>query len=65
MREALQFSAMLRQPKSTTKSEKVAYVEEVVKMLGMEDFAEAIVGTPGEGMLHVIPFCQILTTLQA
>lgn len=49
VRESLQFSAMLRQPESTSKAEKLAYVEEVIKMLGMESFAEAIVGVPGEG----------------
>lgn len=49
-REALRFSAMLRQPKSVSKAEKYAFVEDVIKMLGMEDFAEAIVGNPGEGL---------------
>lgn len=50
VREALRFSAALRQPKSTPMSEKYAYVEDVIKMLNMEDFAEAVVGTPGEGL---------------
>jgi ATP-binding cassette subfamily G (WHITE) protein 2 (PDR) len=50
VREALRFSAVLRQPASTPKAEKYAYVEEVIKMLSMEDFAEAVVGTPGEGL---------------
>ncbi|OKL59742.1 hypothetical protein UA08_05240 [Talaromyces atroroseus] len=50
VREALQFSAMLRQPNSVPKSEKYAYVEEVIKVLGMEDFAEAVVGNIGEGL---------------
>lgn len=49
VREALQFSALLRQSKSVPKEEKFAYVEAVIEMLGMEDFAEAIVGVPGEG----------------
>ena len=39
---------MLRQPKSVSKQEKYDYVEEVIKMLDMEDFAEAVVGVPGE-----------------
>lgn len=43
------FSAYLRQPKSTTKQERWKYVENVIKVLGMEDFSEAIVGVPGEG----------------
>ncbi|OWY47195.1 abc multidrug transporter [Alternaria alternata] len=50
VREALQFSAMLRQPKTVSKKEKHDYVEEVIKMLNMSDFAEAVVGVPGEGL---------------
>jgi ATP-binding cassette, subfamily G (WHITE), member 2, PDR len=50
VREALRFSAVLRQPKSVSKAEKFAFVEEVIKMLSMEDFSEAIVGNPGEGL---------------
>ncbi|KAE8149283.1 ABC-2 type transporter-domain-containing protein [Aspergillus avenaceus] len=50
VREALRFSALLRQPKSVSKKEKYKYVEEVIDMLNMQDFASAIVGTPGEGL---------------
>jgi ABC-type multidrug transport system ATPase subunit len=50
VREALRFSAMLRQPKSVSKAEKYKYVEDVVDMLGMQDFADAVVGRPGEGL---------------
>jgi len=50
VREALRFSAMLRQPKSVSKQEKHEFVEDVIKMLAMEDFAEAVVGVPGEGL---------------
>ncbi|KAJ5584748.1 uncharacterized protein N7459_004548 [Penicillium hispanicum] len=50
VREALQFSAMLRQPPSVSKKEKHEYVESVIKVLGMEDFAEAVVGSLGEGL---------------
>ncbi|OQO11651.1 hypothetical protein B0A48_03378 [Cryoendolithus antarcticus] len=50
VRESLRFSAMLRQPKSVPKQEKHDYVEDVIKMLNMEDFAEAVVGVPGEGL---------------
>jgi ATP-binding cassette subfamily G (WHITE) protein 2 (PDR) len=41
---------MLRQPKFVSKKEKYDYVEEVIKMLNMTDFAEAVVGVPGEGL---------------
>ena len=51
VREALSFSALLRQPARTPRSEKLAYVEEVIKLLEMEEYADAIVGVPGEGWL--------------
>ena len=41
---------MLRQPKSTFKAQKHNFVEEVIDMLGMRNFAEAVVGVPGEGL---------------
>ncbi|KAL4799885.1 ABC-2 type transporter-domain-containing protein [Aspergillus venezuelensis] len=50
VREALIFSAMLRQPASVSRNDKIAYVEEVIKMLGMQEYAEAIVGILGEGL---------------
>lgn len=50
VREALRFSAMLRQPKSVSRKEKYEFVEDVIKMLNMQDFAEAVVGVPGEGL---------------
>lgn len=50
VREALQFSAYLRQPASVPKEEKDAFVEDVIHMLNMEDFSEAVVGNPGEGL---------------
>ncbi|KAK0736554.1 ABC-2 type transporter-domain-containing protein [Apiosordaria backusii] len=48
--ESLRFSAMLRRPKTVSKAEKFAFVEEVIKMLGMEEYANAVVGIPGEGL---------------
>ncbi|KAG4026890.1 hypothetical protein MFRU_035g00420 [Monilinia fructicola] len=50
VREALRFSAMLRQPRTVSKKEKYDFVEEVIKMLNMEAFSEAVVGVPGEGL---------------
>ncbi len=41
---------MLRRPKSVSKKEKYEFVEEVIKMLGMQDYANAVVGIPGEGL---------------
>ncbi|KAI4211548.1 MAG: hypothetical protein LQ351_005725 [Letrouitia transgressa] len=50
VREALNFSALLRQPKTTPKAEKLAYVDEVIKVLEMDAYADAVVGVPGEGL---------------
>lgn len=50
VREALQFSAVLRQPTSITRDEKYAYVEEVIEILHMKEYADAIVGVIGEGL---------------
>lgn len=50
VREALNFSALLRQPARTPRSEKLAYVDEVLKLLEMEEYADAVVGVPGEGL---------------
>ena len=50
VREALQFSALLRQSRETPKEERLAYVEKVIELLEMESFAEAIVGEVPEGL---------------
>ena len=50
VREALNFSALLRQPKSTSRKEKLEYVDEVIKLLDMQEYADAVVGVPGEGL---------------
>ncbi|KAI0548730.1 ABC-2 type transporter-domain-containing protein [Xylaria curta] len=50
VREALNFSAILRQPADVPREEKLAYVEEVIKLLDMEEYADAVVGVLGEGL---------------
>jgi ATP-binding cassette subfamily G (WHITE) protein 2 (SNQ2) len=50
VREALRFSADLRQPIDVPQSEKYAYVEEVLSLLEMEDMADAIIGEPESGL---------------
>ncbi|KAK9428113.1 ABC-2 type transporter-domain-containing protein [Lipomyces doorenjongii] len=50
VREALRFAALLRQPESVPIIEKYEYVETVIEMLGMESYAESIIGTPGQGL---------------
>lgn len=50
VREALIFSAVLRQPAHVSRQEKLEYVEEVIKLLEMTEYADAVVGVPGEGL---------------
>ena len=50
VREALRFSANLRQSYEIPQSEKYAYVEEVIGLLEMEDIADAIIGSPDSGL---------------
>ncbi|CAM1501312.1 Fc.00g104740.m01.CDS01 [Cosmosporella sp. VM-42] len=50
VREALNFSALMRQSASIPREEKLAYVDEVIKMLDMQDYSEAVVGVLGEGL---------------
>ncbi|ODN86312.1 ATP-binding cassette, subfamily G (WHITE), member 2, PDR [Cryptococcus wingfieldii CBS 7118] len=50
VREALRFSAVLRQPKAVSTQEKYEYVEEVLKLLEMDAYADAVVGVPGTGL---------------
>lgn len=50
VRETLRFSAQLRQPQHVSVREKNAYVEEVIEMLDMSEFADAVVGVPGSGL---------------
>ncbi|CAG9975142.1 unnamed protein product [Clonostachys byssicola] len=50
VREALNFSAVLRQPSHVPREEKLAYVEEIIDMLDMSEYANAIIGLPGEGL---------------
>ncbi|KAL5338821.1 ABC drug exporter AbcA [Aspergillus crustosus] len=50
VREALEFSALLRQPAHVPRHEKISYVTEVLKLLGMTDYADAVIGVPGEGL---------------
>ena len=50
VREALRFSADLRQPYEVSQEEKYAYVEEVISLLEMEEIADAIIGQPESGL---------------
>ncbi|KAI1651187.1 ABC-2 type transporter-domain-containing protein [Daldinia loculata] len=50
VREALRFSADLRQPFETPREEKYTYVEEIIALLEMENIADCIIGTPEAGL---------------
>ncbi|KAI6897200.1 pleiotropic drug resistance protein, ABC superfamily, partial [Hortaea werneckii] len=50
VREALEFSAVLRQSAEYTHEGKVQYVDKVIDLLGMQAYADAVVGTPGSGL---------------
>lgn len=50
VREALRFSAALRQPSKVPTAQKNLYVEEVIRLLNMEAYADAVIGVPGEGL---------------
>ncbi|KAH0496084.1 hypothetical protein TgHK011_003466 [Trichoderma gracile] len=50
VREALQFSALLRQPHEVPKEEKLAYCETIIDLLEMRDIAGATIGKVGQGL---------------
>lgn len=47
VREAMQFSAHLRQPAHVSLAEKNAYVEEMIELLELQDLADALVFSLG------------------
>ncbi|KAH8686548.1 ABC-2 type transporter [Ilyonectria robusta] len=50
VREALQFSALLRQPREVPVKEKMDYCETIIDLLEMKSIAGAIIGQVGEGL---------------
>ncbi|EMT74438.1 ABC transporter CDR4 [Fusarium odoratissimum] len=50
VREALRFSAALRQPSSVCMQDKIDYVEEVISLLEMGSYADAVIGVSGKGL---------------
>lgn len=50
VREALTFSAYLRQPSHVSKQEKDEYVDYVIDLLEMTNYSDALVGVAGEGL---------------
>lgn len=50
VREALEFSALLRQPGSTSREEKLRYVDTVIDLLELHDLEHTLIGRPGLGL---------------
>ncbi|KAF4985237.1 hypothetical protein FGRMN_11255 [Fusarium graminum] len=50
VREALEFSAILRQSSKIPRSEKLQYVDYIIDVLEMQDYAGAVIGVTGEGL---------------
>ncbi|OUM52137.1 hypothetical protein BVG19_g1297 [[Candida] boidinii] len=50
VRESLIFAARLRRPITISDEEKISYVDEIIEVLEMYDYRDAIVGTPGYGL---------------
>ncbi|KAL3484275.1 ABC-2 type transporter-domain-containing protein [Aspergillus germanicus] len=50
VREALVFSALLRQPASVPEEEKIAYVDQIIDLLELYDIRDALIGVPGAGL---------------
>lgn len=51
VREAMRFNATLCQPTNKSRAEKLSYVEEIIDLLNMGSYADAVIGVPGEGEL--------------
>ncbi|KAM0207312.1 hypothetical protein ACHAQD_012104 [Fusarium lateritium] len=50
VREALEFSALLRQPAHISKEEKIRYVDTIIDLLELNDLEHTLVGRPGNGL---------------
>ncbi|SCU98125.1 LAMI_0F13146g1_1 [Lachancea mirantina] len=50
VRESLQFAARMRRPQTVPEEEKMSYVERILEILDMEEYADALVGDIGYGL---------------
>lgn len=50
VREALEFSALLRQSRNTPTAEKLQYVDTIVDLLELNDIEHTLIGRPGTGL---------------
>ncbi|KAH7002660.1 ABC multidrug transporter [Ilyonectria destructans] len=49
VREALEFSALLRQSRDSSREEKLKYVDVIINLLELHDLADTLIGKPGSG----------------
>ncbi|KAL3486049.1 ABC-2 type transporter-domain-containing protein [Aspergillus germanicus] len=50
VRESLEFSALLRQPRTTPNEEKLKYVDTIIDLLELHDIADTLIGRVGAGL---------------
>ncbi|KAK4183343.1 ABC-2 type transporter-domain-containing protein [Podospora australis] len=50
VREALEFSALLRQPRDVPREEKLRYVDTIIDLLELHDLADTLIGRVGMGL---------------
>ncbi|KAK4251297.1 ABC-2 type transporter-domain-containing protein [Corynascus novoguineensis] len=50
VREALEFSALLRQRRDVPREEKLRYVDTIIDLLELHDLADTLIGEPGAGL---------------
>ncbi|KAK4223152.1 ABC-2 type transporter-domain-containing protein [Podospora fimiseda] len=50
VREALEFSALLRQPRHIPRAEKIKYVNTIIDLLELHDLADTLIGKVGAGL---------------
>ncbi|KAJ5344376.1 hypothetical protein MYU51_003039 [Penicillium brevicompactum] len=50
VKEALEFSAILRQPSTVSYEEKIEYVEHIIDLLELRAISDALIGVPGAGL---------------
>ncbi|KAF4333979.1 ATP-binding protein multidrug cassette transport [Fusarium beomiforme] len=50
VREALEFSALLRQPQHYSRAEKLDYVDKILELLDLNDVQDALIGEDGGGL---------------
>jgi hypothetical protein len=51
VREALEFSALLRQPSHVSRNEKIQYVDQIIELLELSDIQDALIG--GEHIVSI------------